>query len=73
MSENVINLRMFRKAKARSEAEKQAQENRAKFGQTKAEKNARRAEKNRSDATHESGRIEGVGPPPINPTKRDEP
>ena len=35
---DVINLRMARKARTRSGAEAQAAANRAKFGQTKAEK-----------------------------------
>lgn len=42
---NVINLNQFRKKKNRTDKEKQAQENRAKFGQTKAEKNTAKAEK----------------------------
>ena len=57
MSDNVVRLRAFRKAKARSEAEKRAEENRAKFGQTKAEKQARKAEEARADRAHEAGRI----------------
>ncbi len=35
---NVINLNRFRKKKAREEAAQSADENRAKFGQTKLEK-----------------------------------
>jgi hypothetical protein len=35
---DVINLRSARKAKARTTAEKQAAENRAKFGRTKAQR-----------------------------------
>jgi hypothetical protein len=54
----IINLRTVRKAKARTAAEKRAEENRAKFGRTKAEKNALRAEKTRADLAHEAGRIE---------------
>lgn len=42
---NVINLNQFRKKKNRTDKEKLAQENRAKFGQTKAEKNTAKAEK----------------------------
>jgi len=34
----IINLRLARKARARSAAERQADANRAKFGRTKAEK-----------------------------------
>ncbi len=39
MSE-VVNLNRFRKRKARASAEKQAAENRAKFGRSKAQKQA---------------------------------
>jgi hypothetical protein len=57
MSDNVVNLRTFRKAKARSEAEKRAEENRAKFGQTKAGKLARKAEEARATKAHEAGKL----------------
>lgn len=57
MSDKVVNLRLARKAKARSEAEKKAEENRAKFGQTKAEKTARKAEENRAARQHAGGLI----------------
>jgi hypothetical protein len=40
----IVNLRQARKAKARTEADKQARENRAAFGRTKAEKKLARAE-----------------------------
>jgi len=56
MSENIINLRQARKRLARAEAERQAQENRVRFGQTKAEKQIRTAEKNRADREHAAGR-----------------
>ena len=35
---DVVNLNQFRKTKARSDKEKRAQENRVKFGRTKAQK-----------------------------------
>jgi hypothetical protein len=35
----IVNLRRFKKAKARDEAAKQADERRAQFGRTKVEKN----------------------------------
>jgi len=54
----IINLRMARKAKARSEAEKKAEANRAKFGQTKAEKTVRKLEETRASRAHEAGRLE---------------
>lgn len=40
----VINLRQARKARQRSEAGQQAEANRAKFGQTKGERQAREQE-----------------------------
>ena len=46
MTGDVINLRLARKNKARSEAEKRAEENRAKFGRSKAEKSLSAAVKN---------------------------
>lgn len=53
----IINLRLARKAKARTEAEKQAGQNRVKFGQTKAEKQARKLEEARATRTHAAGKI----------------
>lgn len=44
----IVNLRMARKAKARSEAEKQAQANRALHSQTKAARKAAQADAARS-------------------------
>lgn len=57
MSDNVIRLRAFRKARARTDAEKRAEENRVKFGQTKAEKQARKAELDRARKSHEAGKL----------------
>lgn len=57
----IINLRLAKKALARSEAEKRAAENRVKFGRTKREKSAMRAEKNRADAAHDAKRLEKDG------------
>lgn len=45
----IINLRMARKAKARGEAEKQAQANRALHGQSKAARAISKAEKERAE------------------------
>lgn len=44
MTAEIVNLRRARKAKARGEREKQAELNRARFGQTKAERVQERAE-----------------------------
>ena len=43
MSGDVVNLRTARKRKARQSQEKKAAQNRVVFGQTKAEKQARKA------------------------------
>ncbi|MCZ8376863.1 MAG: DUF4169 family protein [Beijerinckiaceae bacterium] len=58
MSDTIINFRQARKKLARAEAERQAQENRIRFGQTKAEKQARKAEEIRRTRLLEAGRIE---------------
>jgi len=44
----IVNLRMARKARARAEKDQQAQANRARFGQTKAERKARQTETERA-------------------------
>ena len=49
MTAEIINLKLARKNKARADAEKQAEENRLKFGRSKAEKNLTSAEKNLAD------------------------
>ena len=45
----VINLNRFRKARAKADAEKQAEENRASFGRTKTEKLQKTRERDRRD------------------------
>lgn len=45
----VINLRRARKAKSRAEAERQAAANRAKFGQSRSERNRNALERDRTD------------------------
>lgn len=64
MSAEVVNLRQFRKKQARSEKEKQAEQNRISFGRTKAEKHLTKALNDKAAQTHEAGHIE--------PTKTDE-
>lgn len=54
----IINLRLARKARARYEAERQAAENRAKFGQTKAQKAIQRADAERQARTLDGARRE---------------
>lgn len=55
---DVINLRQARKAKARAEKEAQAQENRARFGRTGAEKRRDVDTAGREERRHEGHRIE---------------
>jgi hypothetical protein len=45
----VINLNRFRKARAKADAEKQAEENRISFGRSKAEKTQDIRERDRND------------------------
>jgi len=40
LSAEIVNLNQFRKARQKSEKEQQAEENKARFGRTKAEKKA---------------------------------
>jgi hypothetical protein len=58
MSADVVNLRQFRKQKARSDKEKQADQNRITFGRTKAEKNLTSALNDKAEKTLDQGRIE---------------
>jgi hypothetical protein len=60
MSADVVNLRQFRKAKARSDKEQAAEQNRILFGRTKAEKNLTRALNDKADKALDQGRLEGA-------------
>lgn len=57
MSADVVNLRQFRKVKARSEKEKQAEQNRLTFGRTKAEKNLTAALNAKAEKTLDQSRL----------------
>ncbi len=57
MSADVVNLRQFRKVKARSEKERQAEQNRLTFGRTKAEKNLTAALNAKAEKTLDQGRL----------------
>ncbi|WP_320076611.1 DUF4169 family protein [Novosphingobium ovatum] len=57
----IINLRTARKAKARETAAKQADANRAKHGQTKAERAAQKATQDRMDRVVDGARLDGAG------------
>nr|WP_314084808.1 DUF4169 family protein [uncultured Shinella sp.] len=63
MSGDVVNLRQFRKQKARSDKEKQAERNRLTFGRTKAEKTLTRALNEKAEKTLDQGRLEQSGRP----------
>lgn len=58
MAADVVNLRQFRKAKARSERETAAEQNRITYGRTKAEKSLTQAQNDKAAREHELGRIE---------------
>jgi len=58
MTADVVNLRQFKKAKARTEREREAEQNRASFGRTKAEKDLTRALRDKAQKALDQGRIE---------------
>lgn len=55
---DVINLRQFRKTKARAEKEKSADQNRVTFGRTKAEKELTRARNEKAEKMLDQGKLE---------------
>ena len=61
MSGDVVNLRQFRKQKARSEKDRQAEQNRIAFGRTKAEKTLTRALNDKAEKALDQGRLERPG------------
>lgn len=56
---NVVNLRQARKAKARADKIKMADENRARFGRTKAQRQMDVAEEQRRVALLDGARLDG--------------
>lgn len=58
MAAEIVNLRQFRKQKVRSDKERQAEQNRAAFGRTKAEKNLTEALNDKAQKKLDQGRIE---------------
>ena len=58
MTGDVVNLRQFRKQKARSDKEKQAEQNRLSFGRTKSEKSLTSALNSKADHQLDQGRLE---------------
>jgi hypothetical protein len=61
MSAEIVNLRRFRKGKARSEREQRAAENRVLHGRTKAERQREALEKDRVRREVEGARRDGPG------------
>lgn len=61
MSADIVNLRQFRKGKARAEKERQADQNRLTFGRTKAEKSLTKALNEKAGKALDQGRIEKPG------------
>ena len=61
MSGDVVNLRQFRKVKARSEKEKQAEQNRISFGRTKSEKSLTKALNEKVERALDQGRLDKSG------------
>ncbi len=62
MSADVVNLRQFRKAKARTEKEAKAEQNRISFGRTKAEKQLTDALNRKAEKTLDQGRMDRPKP-----------
>jgi hypothetical protein len=58
MSGDVVNLRQFRKRKARMQAEREAADNRVKFGRKKSEKQLTESERARNAARLEGHRLD---------------
>ena len=58
MSGDVVNLRQFRKAKARTDRERQAEQNRISHGRTKAEKDLTRKLNDRAAKSLDDRRLE---------------
>ncbi|WHA42174.1 DUF4169 family protein [Agrobacterium larrymoorei] len=58
MTGDVVNLRQFRKQKARSDKEKQAEQNRLTFGRTKAEKDLTNALNEKAAQKLDQGKLE---------------
>lgn len=59
MSADIVNLRQFRKQNARTEKERHAEENRIRFGRTKAEKQLTKALNEQERRKLDAGRLEG--------------
>lgn len=60
----IVNLRQFRKQKARAEAEKTAEQNRVSFGRTKAERDLTEAERDKAARHVDGHRLDRDEPEP---------
>jgi len=58
MTGDVVNLRQFRKQKARFEKEKQAEQNRLSFGRTKSEKSLTTALNDKAERQLDQGKLD---------------
>ena len=58
MTGDVVNLRQFRKQKARSEKEKQAEQNRLSFGRTRSEKSLTTALNDKAERQLDQGKLD---------------
>jgi hypothetical protein len=62
MTADIVNLRRARKAKARTQADAAASENRVKFGQPKGERHLRAAQDTLAAKRHEAHRLASPAP-----------
>lgn len=58
MTGDIVNLRQFKKQQARTEKDRQAEQNRISFGRTKAEKSLTRALNDKAEKAIDQGHIE---------------
>jgi len=61
MSAEIVNLRQFKKGKARQEKEKEAEQNRLTFGRTKVEKSLTKALNTKAENKLDQSRLEKPG------------
>jgi Domain of unknown function (DUF4169) len=67
MTADIVNLNKFRKAREKAEAEKQAQENRVRFGRTKEEKDKASSEQRATSKALDGAEL----PPPLDDNHDD--
>ncbi len=60
----IVNLNRYRKARKKERAQTTAEENRVRFGRSKAEKRADADEQDRNDRKIDGARLEDDGPEP---------